>query len=131
MRIVDTFHKLFSLAAASNVRVVALNRRDYAGSTKYTDDNLKDLNAGDKAFMERLGLEVAHFLLWFAEKHNIPKISADRKSGGFAVMGWSMGNATPMALLGYPDVVGKQNYEKLEPYFRKLVLYGMFRLFRR
>lgn len=74
--------------------------------------------------MERLGLEVAYFLLWFADTHNIPKISADRKSGGFAVMGWSMGNATPMAALGYPDVIGKETYAKLDPYFRQLVLYG-------
>jgi len=100
-----------------------LNRRDYAGSSKYTDDNLKDLNAGDKVFMERLGLEVAYFLTWFAENHDIPKISADRKSGGFAVMGWSMGNATSTSLLGYPDVIGSERYQKLEPYFRRLVLY--------
>jgi len=117
----NTFHKLLPLGAANNVRLVILNRRDYAGSTKYTDDNLKDLNAGDKSFMERLGLEVAHFLLWFADTHKIPKISG--KSGGFAVMGWSMGNATAMAPLAYPDVIGKETYAKLDPYFRQLVLY--------
>lgn len=76
--------------------------------------------------MERLALEVAYFLLWFAEKHEIPKISADRKSGGFAVMGWSMGNATATSVLGHPEVIGTERYQKLEPYFRKLVLYGKF-----
>lgn len=75
--LLDTFHKLNPLGAANNIRLVILNRRDYAGSTKYTDENLKDLNAGDKSFMERLGLEVAFFLLWFAAKHDIPKISLD------------------------------------------------------
>jgi len=118
-----TFHKLLPLGAANNVRLVILNRRDYAGSTKYTDDDLKDLNAGDKVFMERLGLEVTHFLLWFAETHQVPKISADRKTGGFAVMGWSMGNATTMASITYSEVIGKETYSKLEPYFRRLILY--------
>jgi pimeloyl-ACP methyl ester carboxylesterase len=118
-----TFDKLLSLGATNNIRLVILSRRDYAGSTKYSDDNLKDLNAGDKSFMERLGLEVAYFLLWFAQKHKVPKVSADLKSGGFAVMGWSMGNATPMALLAYPDVIGKETYAKLDPYFRQLILY--------
>jgi pimeloyl-ACP methyl ester carboxylesterase len=121
----DTFHRLLPLAAKGNVRLVVVNRRDYAGSTKYTDDNLKDLNDGNVSFMGRLGAEVAHLLIWFAETHKVPKISADRKSGGFAVMGWSMGNATPMAVLGHPEFVGKEAYAKLEPYFRRLILYGM------
>jgi hypothetical protein len=101
-----------------------VNRREYAGSTKYTHDNLKDLNNGSASFMERLGAEVAHLLNWFAETHRVPKIGADRKSGGFCVMGWSMGSATPMALLGYPEFIGKEAYRKLEPYFRQLILYG-------
>ena len=103
-----------------------LNRRDYTGSTKYTDENLKDLNAGDKSFMERLALEVKHFLLWFVDTHKIPKITADRKSGGFSVMGWSMGNATAFSILGYPDVVGKESYRRLEPYLRQIILYGVY-----
>jgi hypothetical protein len=122
----DTFHKLLPFAAKDNVRLVIVNRRDYAGSTKYTDDNLKDLNEGKASFMERLGAEVGHLLVWFAQTHKIPKISADRKSGGLSLMGWSMGNATSMSLFGYPEFVGKDTYTKLGPYFRQLILYGMF-----
>jgi hypothetical protein len=122
----DTFHKLLPFGAKDNIRLVILNRRDYPGSTKYTDDNLNDLNEGKAVFMERLGAEVAHLLVWFADTHKIPKISADGKSGGFCLMGWSMGNATPMALFAYPDFVGIETYAKLEPYVRQLILYGMF-----
>jgi hypothetical protein len=124
--VLDTFHKLLPFGAKDNIRLVIVNRRDYVGSTKYTDDNLKDLNEGKAAFMERLGAEVAHLLIWFAETHKIPKISADGKSGGISVMGWSIGTATPMALLAYPDFIGKDTCAKLEPYFRQLILYGMF-----
>ncbi|KIM42184.1 hypothetical protein M413DRAFT_444643 [Hebeloma cylindrosporum] len=119
----NTFHKLLPLGAAHNIRLVILNRRDYAGSTKYSDENLKDLQAGDKSFMERLALEVKHFLLWFIDTHNIPKITADRKSGGFVLMGWSMGNVTALSILGYQDVVGNEAYQRLEPYLRQLILY--------
>ena len=120
----DTFHKLLPFGAKDNIRLVIVNRRDYEGSTKYTDDNLKDLNEGRVSFMERLGAEVAYLLIWLAETQNIPKISADGKTGGFCVMGWSIGNATSMALLGNPAFIGKEAYAKLESYFRRLILYG-------
>ena len=76
--------------------------------------------------MERLGKEVAYLLTWFAETHDIPKISADGKKGGLAVMGWSSGNATPLATFAYPEIVGAEAYKKLEPYYRRLILYGAF-----
>ncbi|KDQ57019.1 hypothetical protein JAAARDRAFT_86452, partial [Jaapia argillacea MUCL 33604] len=118
-----TFHRLLPLGAKDNVRLVILNRRDYAGSTKYTDEELADLNAGDKAFMERLALEVANFLVWFAETENVPSVTPDRKKGGFSVMGWSMGNATPLAVFGHPEVIPKETLAKLELHFRQLILY--------
>ncbi|KZP26746.1 hypothetical protein FIBSPDRAFT_731663 [Athelia psychrophila] len=118
-----TFHKLLPLGAKDNIRLVIVNRRDYPGSTPYTDDNLADLNAGKAVFMERLAAEVAHLLVWFSETHDIPKISADGKKGGFAVMGWSAGAATPLSTFAYPEVVGKEAYAKLEPYYRRLIIY--------
>ena len=39
----------------------------------------------------------------------------DRKSGGFAAMGRSVGNPTAFSLLGYPDVVRNESYRRLEP----------------
>ncbi|TFK48128.1 hypothetical protein OE88DRAFT_545399 [Heliocybe sulcata] len=38
-------------------------------------------------------------------------------------MGWSIGSATPPALLGHPDAVPKDLYAKLEPYYRLLISY--------
>ncbi|KDQ53356.1 hypothetical protein JAAARDRAFT_49830 [Jaapia argillacea MUCL 33604] len=119
----DTFHKLLPFGAKDNVRLVILNRRDYAGSTKYSEEELADLNAGRKVFMERHALETANFLLWFVETEKVPKVSSDRKGGGFSVMGWSMGIATPLAILGHPEVIPKEMLSKLEPYFRQLILF--------
>ncbi|KZP26752.1 hypothetical protein FIBSPDRAFT_333820 [Athelia psychrophila] len=118
-----TFNKLLPLGAKDNIRLVIVNRREYAGSTPYTDENIADLNAGRAVFMVRLAAEVAHLLIWFLETHDIPKISADGKKGGFAVMGWSAGAATPLSTLAYPEVVGKEAYAKLELYYRRCILY--------
>ncbi|TFK45298.1 hypothetical protein OE88DRAFT_1715420 [Heliocybe sulcata] len=38
-------------------------------------------------------------------------------------MGWSIGSATPLALLGHPDAVPKDLYAKLEPSYRLLIFY--------
>jgi len=119
----NTFRKLIPDAFANNVRLIILNRREYSGSSQYTDAEIDDLLAGRKCFMERLGLQVANFLLWFVQTHNIPRVSSDRKSGGLAVMGWSLGNTTSLAFIGQPDVIPKELYQKLTPYMKDVILF--------
>jgi hypothetical protein len=104
--------------------MVIVNRREYSGSSKYTDAEIHDLYAGRKSFMERLGLQVTNFLLWFVHAHDIPRSSNDQKSGGLAVMGWSIGNVTSLAFLGQPDVVPQESYQKLKPYIKEVILFG-------
>lgn len=79
---------------------------------------------GKVSFTERFGKEVAHLLGWFVDTHSIPKTGVDGQTGGIAVMGWSAGAVTSLAMLGYPEAVGAEAYKKLEPYYRKLILYG-------
>jgi hypothetical protein len=130
----DTFNKLLPLVPSSNIRLVIITRRDYdshdefdsPGSTPHSDEELEDLHAGREIFLERLGLAVANFLLWFVDTHEIPKICDDGKLGGFSVMGWSLGGLGPLALLGHPDVVPKESQKKLASYFRQLIFYGAF-----
>jgi hypothetical protein len=74
--------------------------------------------------MERLGLQVANFLLRFVQTHNVPRVSSDRKSGGLVVMGWSLGNITSLAFIGQPDVVPKELYRELTPYMKEIILFG-------
>jgi hypothetical protein len=101
-----------------------VNRRHYSGSTKFTDAEFQELKAGQKSFMEGMSRQVVNFLLWFAETYKIPQISSDRKTGGFALMGWSFGNAFTISVLGHPEAMPKDSYQKLEPYFRQLIMYG-------
>ncbi|KAF9254804.1 hypothetical protein L218DRAFT_831845, partial [Marasmius fiardii PR-910] len=71
----DGFEKIHSAAHALNLRTVVWNRRDYPGSTPYTDSELEDLKQGRKAFLDRIGRQVGEFLVRFVENENIPKAS--------------------------------------------------------
>ncbi|KAJ7577452.1 Alpha/Beta hydrolase protein [Mycena floridula] len=119
-----TFHKLLALGPPANVRLVIPNRRDYSGSTKYSDSELKELKCGSAAFLQRLACELAYFVDWFVEKNRIPPISIREnglKCGGIAIMGWSMGVGTTCSLLGQPDSVSDATYSNLTPYIRQLI----------
>ncbi|KAJ7156538.1 Alpha/Beta hydrolase protein [Mycena crocata] len=119
----DGMISLHEHAHKNNLRVILWNRRDYRGSTKYTDDELDDLKAGRKIYQDRLALQTAWFFHHFIQHENIPKLSVDRKAGGFILMGWSFGNATTLALLSDPAVIDKPLYDSIEPYIMSLVLY--------
>lgn len=100
------------------------NLREYVGSTKYSDEEMDHLKAGRSVFMESLGSQTLQFLAWFAYKYNIPRISSDGKTGGICVMGWSMGAVTALSILGQPDAISKVAYKKLEPFLKRVILYG-------
>ncbi|KAJ6530686.1 Alpha/Beta hydrolase protein [Mycena capillaripes] len=119
----DGFVSLHEFAHQKDLRVILWNRRDYRGSTKYTAEELEDLAAGRKVFQDRLAIQLAWFLEHFIKHENTPKVSLDRRSGGFIVMGWSFGNATTLSLLADPAVLPTALYETIEPYLRSLVLY--------
>lgn len=124
--LVDTFEKLHALAHKSNLRTVIWNRRDYPGSTRYSDVELQELRNGEKTFLDRLATQMGEFLLQFIEKEAVPKISPDRKLGGFAILGWSMGTTTAMALFADANLLSRSEYNVLESYVKDLILYGEF-----
>ncbi|KAJ6522715.1 Alpha/Beta hydrolase protein [Mycena capillaripes] len=117
------FVPLHNYAHQNNLRVILWNRRDYHGSTKYTDAELEDLKAGRKIFQDRLALQLAWFFEHFITHESTPKLSPDRKSGGFVIMGWSFGNATLLSLFSDPAIIPKALYETVEPYLMSIVLY--------
>lgn len=44
-------------------------------------------------------------------------------------MGWSMGNVTSTAVLGYPEAIGEKSYNRLDQLLRKLIMYGKYLLY--
>lgn len=129
--IIGSFDKVKQVASAGGtVRLVLVNRREYAGSTGYTNEEIDDLKAGRRVWLERIAAEVAQFLKWFIKTFDIPPTYEDeggRKNGGLSVMGWSMGAVTALSILGQPDAISKDVYDHIEPYFRQVILYGKSR----
>lgn len=119
-----SFDKLNPIAYASNVRLILVNRRGYAGSSTYTNEELNDLKADRQVCLEGIAAEIARFLAWLIEQEGIPRVSEDGKNGGLSVMGWSMGAAAALAVLGQPNAISKEVYDRLEPSFRQVILYG-------
>ncbi|KAJ8092416.1 hypothetical protein PM082_023871 [Marasmius tenuissimus] len=115
----------------SNLRVVALNRRDFAGSTPFSDAELEALRGDESLAQEshgNLGLHMLLFLRKFVEEEGVPPILANdeqrtQRSGGIVVMGWSMGSTFAIAPFANPRVVNADTYKVLEKYVKGLVLY--------
>ncbi|KAF9025809.1 hypothetical protein BDZ89DRAFT_1068057 [Hymenopellis radicata] len=122
-----TFNSLLPLAAAESLRLVVINRRDYPGSTPYTDAELCSIAEGKRDFLENTGREMLHFMHWFVKKHHLPRITTSKrtgtKTGGIVLMGWSMGGMTAASTLAYPDAISDVYFKTLKPYFRTMIFH--------
>ena len=118
-----SFEGLHAHAHSHNLRIVIITRREYKGSTPLFDWELDDLQHGRKAFLDRMGAQLAQFIQQFVqmETSTIPKIGRDGKTGGIAVVGWSFGAIYALAMFSVPDLV---NQSFLKDYIKDLVLYG-------
>ncbi|KDQ08362.1 hypothetical protein BOTBODRAFT_118795 [Botryobasidium botryosum FD-172 SS1] len=104
-----------------NLRTIIFMRREFPGSTKYSDSEIDDLHNGRKVFIDRLCVQMAEFMKQLVDS-GIPKISSDGKNGGIAIMGWSMGSATAMSLFSDVSLIPAPLYEELQLYVKDLVL---------
>ena len=123
------FASLLPYAAPNNLRIVRLHLRDNAQSTRYSEEELKEINgklAVQTVFMENRTRELAAFLQWFIEKEKIPPLhDADgKRTGGLALVAWSGGNAFCVPLFGSAGKLPSHQKEFLEGYLRAYVLYG-------
>ena len=128
------FERLFPFAAAHNVRLVAVNMRDYGGSTPYSLDDLADLWSMDaerqaKTLRAR-GFEIVAFLLWFIRKENIPSLSQGNQGGfnggGISVLGWSWGCKMALSCFARAHDLKPADRDFLGSYLRALILFGEY-----
>ncbi|KAL5510980.1 hypothetical protein ACEPAG_3699 [Sanghuangporus baumii] len=125
----QNFSRLLPFAKQHNLRVIALNRRDYVGSTPYCESELAIINSNNDdafpAFLRARGLEIARFLVWVIREKNIPRASssADGREGGLAVLGWSLGNLITMAFMRYLKSYPSEVVEAIRPYLRTFYIY--------
>ncbi|EPT04329.1 hypothetical protein FOMPIDRAFT_44288 [Fomitopsis schrenkii] len=130
------YRHLFPHAAKYGLRLVALNLREYRGSTPYSPSDLAALGSGDMrqqlSMLQARGLEIATFLVSFIRKENIPPPSNpddynQTRGGGLSVLGWSWGNSITIAFLAQAAKLPDSERHLLDAYLRGFILYGQFR----
>lgn len=111
-------------AAPNNLRFIIVNRRGYPGSTPYTDGELGDIVNNSKVDIDRRAIMTAYFVKYVVDNLSIPKMSADRKTGGIAVVGWSFGSVATLSLFSDLDIYPKDLYPVLEDNVKDVVIMG-------
>ncbi|KAH9937978.1 Alpha/Beta hydrolase protein [Amylocystis lapponica] len=124
------FRPMFQYAASFNLRLVALNSRDYPGSTPYSPQELRDLKGSpevQRGEIQKRGLELAAFIHWFIDTEEIPPVSLTSTpgvlTGGFSVLGWSAGNFHTLSMVGNANAIPEDTRSLFENYFRTLVIF--------
>ncbi|KAI0828547.1 hypothetical protein BC628DRAFT_1533941 [Trametes gibbosa] len=121
-----TFERVMALASPAKVRFVAINRRDYPGSTPLSPDDISTLASGSDqekaALLKARGVELATFVSRFVEHHSLPPISEDGQRGGFALLSWSLGNATAMSAVANIDKLSSAAQARWASGMRALIL---------
>ena len=128
------FRRLLSLANSRNIRIIAINRRDYPGSLPLKAEEVAPLTLpegpealdGFRSFMRDRALEFLQFVGWMIDDGIIKNLSEPegRKSGGVSIIGWSGGNRILLALLGNLSQFPSELVGKLGHYMRSLIIYG-------
>ncbi len=136
--VAGTFSRLIPLAERYNTRLVLLNRRDYPGSTPYTDEEramvarlapesdeatLSQAREHFDRFLRDRAREVFDFLEDLVRRDNIPPAQPDRNAGGIVVAGWSLGALWMTSLLAYAPSFPVNDVE-LSGYVRRVVVFG-------
>lgn len=127
------FNRLLPLASQYNIRLVLVNRREYPGSSLFTDEDLNKLKNKDDAvhieFARERAEGIATFINVFKYQEGIAEASPDGRSGGVSLMGWSSGALHTIALLGYADLLSEDLKKSIEPYLRSYIVFGELRRF--
>jgi len=123
------FKRLLPLAHGQQIRLVLPNRRDYPGSKPYTQEDVDLIQSADSKqhsqFFSDRAIDLAEFIVAFAEKECLPKVDASGTSGGVAIMAWSSGNVYAQPLLSLPEGIPLSTKSKLEEYLRLYVIFDI------
>jgi len=123
------FKPMFPYAHKYGLRLIAINQRDYPGSSPYTDAELADLHGTDvhaqaKMIRDR-GIELSEFLLWLIKEGMVNKKveTPSGTTGGMSFLAWSSGNIMGFTFFAHLDELPKEDQELLGSYLRGVVIY--------
>jgi len=99
------FRKVLLEARAKDIRFIALNRRDFPGSTPFSQEELAKLKSPDVGksalldFMRARGLELIGFIYNIIGLLNLPTRLASGE-GAISILGWSSGGIYLLSAMG-------------------------------
>jgi hypothetical protein len=122
---------MIPFAAANRVRLIFVNRRDYPGSTPFSDAELAELGSSDletraKALAQQ-GLDIGLFLAWLIRETNIPPVVIGRdgkQQGGIALVAWSLAHTPVAGFLAHADSLPTDALRILDPCLRAYCIFG-------
>ncbi|KAJ3825474.1 Alpha/Beta hydrolase protein [Lentinula raphanica] len=119
------FKKVSKIFYDKGFRFVAVNRRNFGGSSPYTPEELKELTGGDdekkNAWLRLRGQEFGLFIAKFIQQNNLPPITPDGKSGGAVILGWSAGASLAIATLSIVDTLPQDARGLLSAHIRAFI----------
>ena len=125
--VAETFLRVLAKAKDHNIRAISLARRDYRGSTPFSETELDQLRGSNaivhRAFLRERGLEVARFLITMIDTLNLPPLD-DEGRGGLSLMAWSFGNITMFAFAHFFSTYPQTVQDHLKTYLKSFVAYG-------
>lgn len=123
--------RMFPHARAHGIRLISMNMRDYTGSTPYSSEERDELESQDlsiqRAAIRRMAREVSSFLVFVCTELKIlrrERMEDGAVTGGFVLVSWSLGNLFVASLLGDPHALDDATKATVEPFWRKVVMYG-------
>ena len=121
------FKQILPLASTFALRIICLSRREYEGSTPYSEDELKTIHDGSEAeradFFRNEGTLIALFVDEIIQSLSLPK------KGGVTVVGWSLGNLYTIAMRASINDLPDNTKQRLKEYTRGFVVLGLYLLF--
>lgn len=100
-----------------------MNRRDYAGTTPFSPEDVKIAQNGSDseraAFLHEQGVDLALFVDSLIQKCSIPQ-------QGIALVAWSLGNVFMLSLLASITTLPVETQRRLKAYVKMAILWGTF-----
>ncbi|PPQ93325.1 hypothetical protein CVT25_014454 [Psilocybe cyanescens] len=123
----NIFKRVQAIAANKGVRFIAVSRRNYPGSTAFTSEELEVMTNGSPAkrdeWMKERGHEYGMLIDGLIQKYDLPSVSADGKTGGVILYGWSLGSGEANATIAHADTLPAPVRARLGSYIRSLILH--------
>lgn len=123
------YRRILKHATNHDLRLVAVNLRDYPGSSRFTASELDPLGKSDKESQALLykarGHELASFLIWFIRNEKIPPLITEegKATGGLSLLSWSWGTTMTISMLAHAESLPLEFQELLDKYWRSHIAF--------